>query len=110
MMRKLLLPIMLLLLTSVSLRAQNTVCSARITVADSIVVSDSIDGLDSVRYLLQMLGFFAVVVLANFGGLSLGLPWWVVVIGAGVTSIAVMFGLRLASLKELVAILRSKEE
>ena len=57
-----------------------------------------------------MLGFFAVVVLANFGGLSLGLPWWVVVIGAGVISIAVMFGLRLASLKELVAILRSKEE
>lgn len=64
----------------------------------------------SVRYLLQMLGFFAVVVLANFGGLSLGLPWWVVVIGAGVISIAVLFGLRLASLKELVAILRSKEE
>ena len=64
----------------------------------------------SVRYLLQMLGFFAVVVLTNFGGLSLGLPWWVVVIGAGVISIAVMFGLRLASLKELVAILRSKEE
>jgi O-antigen/teichoic acid export membrane protein len=64
----------------------------------------------SARYLLQMLGFFAAVVLANIGGLSLGLPWWAVVIGAGAISIAVMFGLRLASLKELVAILRSKEE
>ncbi len=53
MMRKLLLSVMLLLLVPVCLRAQNEVCSARITVVDSLLVTDNVDGLDSVRYLLR---------------------------------------------------------
>ncbi|MBR6441310.1 MAG: hypothetical protein IKS44_04600, partial [Bacteroidales bacterium] len=52
-MRKLLLSVMLLLLVPVCLRAQNEVCSARITVVDSLLVTDNVDGLDSVRYLLR---------------------------------------------------------
>ena len=64
----------------------------------------------SAKYVLQMLGFMAVVAVVNVGGRLLGLMWWATVAVAAVVSVVMLFGLRLTSLKELVAIFRTGEE
>ena len=64
----------------------------------------------SVRYLLQMLGFYAIIILSNMAGHALGLQWWIVVLAVGVISVAVLFVLRLANPKELIAIFRGNDE
>ena len=64
----------------------------------------------SPKYILQLLGFLAVIICTNLAGLYLGLQWWITIIAVAVISVIMLFALRLANLKSLVAMLLSKEE